>query len=203
MAFYNQRSDPSNFVISWTKEPKNDFGIFSKGYRLAAKRLATLLLEAPRFSDYEAYPVIFLYRHSLELSLKHIIYMSVKLAAYRYIEEIGDKLHNTHDLCSLAKATRESLALLFPEDEFLRKIIPVVEKTSVELSELDSDSYGYRYPIDRHGKPSTKRHQSVNLESFASHMSSVLDDLDTIHFGLGGEIDIAQEVLYETLRQNL
>jgi hypothetical protein len=106
MPFYNQRRDPSNFVISWTKELKNDFAIFSKGYTLAAERLSTLLLKSPRFSDYEAYPVIFLYRHALELSLKHVIYSSVNLAAYKYIEAIDNKLHNIHDLRRLAKAAR-------------------------------------------------------------------------------------------------
>jgi len=203
MAFYNQRSDPSNFVISWTKDPKSDFGIFSKGYTLAAERLAKMLLEASRFSDYEAYPVIFLYRHALELSLKHVIYSSVELAAYRYVDDIDDKLHNSHNLRNLAKAARASLTLLFPEDELLQTMHSVIETTCSELSDLDSDSSGYRYPIDTKGEHSTKKNQWVNLESFATHMSAVLDELDTIHFALSGETYIAQDALYETIRSSL
>ncbi|MBI3304110.1 MAG: hypothetical protein HYZ72_18765 [Deltaproteobacteria bacterium] len=203
MAFYDQHSDASNFVISWTREPRNDFGIFSKGYTRAAERLATLLLEAPRFSDYEAYPVVFLYRHALELSLKHVIYRSVELAAYRYIDDIGDRLHNVHDLFRLAKTASASLTLLFPEDEFLRKVASIIDNTCAELSELDPDSYAYRYPIDKKGRPSTKKNQRVNLAAFATHMSSLLEDLDTVHFGLSGEIYIAQDALYETVRSNL
>lgn len=73
MPFYDLKNDTSNFVISWTGDAKNDFGVFAKGYISAAEQLANLLLQAPRFSDYEAYPVIFLYRHALELSLKHVV----------------------------------------------------------------------------------------------------------------------------------
>ena len=76
MPFY-EISDTSSFVISFTHDPKGDFGAFAKGYTLAANRLAASLLEGPRFPDYEAYPVVFLYRHALELSLKHIIYGGV------------------------------------------------------------------------------------------------------------------------------
>ena len=60
MAFYDEFDNLTNFVISFTPNPKGDFGVFAKGYTLAANRLSGLLLEAPRFSDYEAYPVVFL-----------------------------------------------------------------------------------------------------------------------------------------------
>ncbi|MCX6101586.1 MAG: hypothetical protein NTV92_09290 [Candidatus Bipolaricaulota bacterium] len=170
MAFYDEQSDRTNFIINWTATPKGDFGVFAKGYTLAANRLAQLLLEAPRFSDYEAYPVVFLYRHALELSLKQIIYS-----------------------CSLR---------LFPEDEGLRKALATVTQTCQEFSDIDLDSYAYRYPIDTKGKRSTRKHQVVNLAAFAARMSSVLEVLDTIRFGLNIEADQAQAV-YEDVRRRL
>ncbi|MCX6834552.1 MAG: hypothetical protein NTW07_05360 [candidate division Zixibacteria bacterium] len=39
----------------------------------------------------------------------------------------------------------------------------------------------------------------ANLRAFADRMSSVLEDLDTIHFGLSIETDVAQEV-YEAIQ---
>src|SRR6266850_7405355 len=98
MAFYDQSSDPTNFVICFMPNPKGDFGVFAEGYTLAANRLAGVLLAAPRFSDYEAYPVVFLYRHALELSLKHIIDSSVELAAFKYLDDVDRGLQNSHDL---------------------------------------------------------------------------------------------------------
>jgi len=78
----------------------------------------------------------------------------------------------------------------------------VVTETCREFSEIDPRSESYRYPTDRKGQRSSKKHQVVNLSSFAGRMSSVLKDLDTIRFGLNIEMDMAQEV-YETIENLL
>jgi hypothetical protein len=195
MAFYDEIHDVTDFVSSWTNQPKKGFGIFARGYTLAANRLAKALLRARRFSDYEAYPVVFLYRHALELSLKHVIYSSIELAALRYLEDVDRRLQNSHDLTQLSKTARDVLMLLFPEDKSLRRVVSTFSATCDDLARIDPRSDGYRYPIDKNGKPSTKRHQVVNLQAFAARMSSVLEDLDTIHFGVNIETDKEQEVL--------
>jgi hypothetical protein len=199
MAF-DEIKDASNFVISFTQDPKGDFGVFAKGYTLAANRLAVLLLNAPRFSDYEVYPVVFLYRHALELSLKHIIYGCVKLAAFRRLDDINEQLKNNHDLIHLSQTTCKLLSLLFPNDESLHRLNSSIAEVCKDWSQIDPRSDAYRYPIDRKGQPSTKRHQVVNLRALATRMSTVLEDLDTVHFGLNVETDEAQE-LYEILEQ--
>jgi hypothetical protein len=199
MAFYNQISDLTNFIISFTSAPKGDFGVFAKGYTLAANRLSQSLLDALRFSDYEAYPVVFLYGHALELSLKHIIYSSVQLVAFKYLGDVDRGLQNSHDLIQLSGTVKSLLALLFPKDKELCKFITEVTEACHEFSEIDPRSDGYRYPIDSKGRPSTNRHQVVNLRAFAEHMSSVLDDLQTVHFGLNVEADMAEEV-YEVVQ---
>lgn len=140
MAFYDELSDPTNFAISYTASPKGDFGVFAKGYTLAANRLASLLLEAPRFSEYEAYPVVFLYRHALELSLKHIIYSSALLAAFKDLDEIEDGLQNFHELKGLSGIAEAILTRLFPKDESLRRAIATVTRTCHEFSEIDPRS---------------------------------------------------------------
>jgi hypothetical protein len=202
MAFYNESNDHTNFVASFTGNPKDDFGVFAKGYTLAADRLSNLLLGGPPFSDYEAYPIVFLYRHALELSLKHVIYTSAKLSAFKFLDDIGGELRNTHDLTKLSQTVGALLSILFPEDNGLRDIIALVKKTCSEFSDIDPISDGYRYPINSKGQPSTKHHQVINLRTFANRMSSVLEDLDTIHFGLDIETDKAQEV-YEIIQDSL
>lgn len=203
MAFFDQRGDSSNFMISWTPEPKADFGIFSKAYRQAAEHLAAFLLNQRRFPDYQAYPVFYCFRHALELILKHVIYKSAELALYSYINDIDGTLQNNHDLRKLARTASALLVRLFPNAEALHNMTSLVETTCAELSELDPGSYSYRYPIDTTGGPSTKKDQVVNLVAFANHMSSVLEELDTIDFVLEGEIDIAQDALYEEIQRNL
>lgn len=203
MHFYRRLSDASNFVISWTGNPKDDFGVFAKGYISAADHLAKSLLQRPRFSDYEAYPVVFLYRHALELSLKHIIYRCAELGALREVDSIQSELHNNHRLPSLMEAAAASLSLLFPGDELLSRIIPVCRQTCLELSEIDPDSFAFRYPMDKKGRYATRTHLTLNLSSFALHMTEVLESLDTVRFGLGGEIGIAEDALSAAIQNGL
>jgi hypothetical protein len=203
MAF-DEFKDASNFVISFTNDPKGDFKVFAKGYTHAANRLAELLLGAPRFSDYEAYLVVFLYRHALELSLKHIIYASTKLAVQRRPDEIDRqlkiKLKNTHNLTNLSRAACELLLRLFPKDEYIRRLSSAIAKTCDDWSKIDSGSYAYRYPVDQEGQTSTKWHQTVNLRTLAARMSALHEDLDTVHFGIGYEIEEAED-LYDIFEQ--
>ena len=196
---FDEFSDTSGFVISFTNDPKGDFGIFAKGYTLAANRLAASLLEAPRFSDYEAYPVVFLYRHALELSLKHII-GGVELAEFQRMDDINKKLENHHDLVDLSRTAGKVLSLLFPNDELLGHLNTTVVAICRDWSQIDPCSYVYRYPIDKRGRHSTKKNQVVNLRALATRMAPVLEDLDTVHFGLHIESYKAQE-LYDLLEQ--
>ena len=195
MPFYNKYTDRTNFVISFTSNPKADFDIFAKGYAIAASRLACLLIDSSRFSDYEAYPIMFLYRHALELYLKHIIYSSAKLAAFKNLNDIYQVLFNTHDLIQLSRRVKVLLGKIFPDDKKLMEAVDNIEVICNEFSEIDPCSYSYRYPIDKKGNHSTSVHQVVNLRSVEEKMSQLLEDLDNISFGLNMEIDIAEEVL--------
>lgn len=197
---FDDLSDMSSFVISFSNDPKGDFGAFAKGYTRAANRLAASLLEAPRFPDYEAYPVVFLYRHALELSLKHIIYGGVQLAAFRCIDAVNEQLKNNHDLVDLARTASKVLALLFPNDAVLGHLSATVATICNDWAQIDPRSDAYRYPIDTKGRPSTKRHQVVNLRSLATRMATLLEDLDAVHFGLDIETYQAQE-LWEILEE--
>jgi len=189
--FYDQQSDLSNFVISFTRDPKGDFAVFARAYAHAADRLAAQLLEALRFSDHEAYPVIFLYRHAFELSLKHIIYASALLARLADPHVATSTLEIEHELTKLSGKAASALERLFPNAAALRSIAVSATETAREFEEIAPKSYSYRYPIDRHGWHSSKPHQLVNLRAAAAHMSKLLGDLDTIAFGIHIETETA------------
>jgi len=192
-SFVRTPPDENNFVISFTQNPKDDFGAFAKGYSLAANRLAELLLAAPRFSDYEAYPVVFLYRHAFELSLKHTIYSSARLAALQFCDGTDAGLQNSHDLQLLSRVTCMLLGRLFPTDASLRLISERIATISTDWSGIDPRSDGYRYLINTRGNVLTIFYQVFNLAVFYEQMSSLLEEMDTIHFGLGIETGAAEE----------
>jgi hypothetical protein len=156
-----------------------------------------------RFSCYEAYPVVFLYQHALELSLKYAIYKAAESRGYSGISEVDDRLYNTHNLRDLAKAVRASLSLLFPNDSFLQELLARLTTTTQELAGIDPTSYVYRYPMDTTGRPASQATQSVNVRAFAQHMSALLVDVDTLNFGLNATTDIAQDAFTEAFRNGL
>lgn len=195
MAFYDQEYDHSTFSY-WLGIPKDAFNIFATGYRSAAESLTESLLQRPAFAAHEAYPVVFLYCHAFELSLKHAIYKAAEFAGYTGVSEVEDRLRNIHDLQKLLESLDRSLELLFPEDVFLRNLIERIAATSRDLAVMGVASF--RYPIDQRGRPAAESNRSINLQAFAQHMSSLLEDIDTLNFGLDAQTYVAQRCLLKT-----
>jgi hypothetical protein len=130
----------------------------------------------------------------LELHLKNIIYRVAKLHVFKGVEDLENKLHNNHKLDDLSCKVNNIITKLFPDDKGLHQLIKEVVVVAKEFSEIDSDSYGYRYPINTRGEHSTKSNQYVNLRSLATHMDNLLEQLEIIDCGLNIETDIAQEI---------
>lgn len=199
MSFYNDIPSRHNVVSSFTtNNPKYDFWAFAKGYHLAAKTLADRLLKENGFPDYDGYPIVFLYRHAFELRLKDIIYWSTKLASFRSLPAIDNKLYITHNLSELSQAATNLLLKVSPKSLLLKappsesdilRLTDKMRKVAREYDEIDSTSFSYRYPIDREGNPSTKHHQVVSILSISQNMEELLDNLEEISYGLQGEVD--------------
>lgn len=194
MAFYTATTSTSNFIISFSSHPRNDFGVFARGYLYAASKLAEDLLARPRFADYDAYPIVFLYRHALELSLKNVIYRSALLTAFKRFDDIDTSLYNNHRLTPLSEKAAAILRRLFPDDEILEHIVDSMLIIASEFSDIDPDSYAYRYPIDKQGNPSTNPDQVINLEALHRTMKELFENLAIIDFGLDVETAKAREV---------
>jgi hypothetical protein len=199
MTFYDEQSSHSNFVLSFSRNPGKDFGAFAKGYRLAGDRLTVILINAQHFGDYEAYPVCFLYRHALELSLKQIISGSMALESVAAGEEVGLKLQCNHNLDNLAETAAAILLKCFSNDAELQMLVSRVRWTCKELTGLDERSEAFRYPVNKKGQATAKHHQIVNLEAFSTHVSSILKELEIVHFGLDVEVTRSKEI-YEIVR---
>lgn len=189
MAFYFDADDRTCFQLY--SLGSDSFHIYATGYRRAAECLAESLLKRHRFSDYEAFPVVFLYRHALELDLKHCICQAAKFASLRGIEGALPGLQKTHDLAKLATVAGGVLRMVWAKDGLLSDLLPELLRTCGELSDIDRTSMSFRYPSDNEGFPYER--VTVALRTFSRHLSSVLELIDTVAFGLEGEVYIAEE----------
>jgi hypothetical protein len=198
MPFYNESANYQNIVISFSKNPRYEFGAFAKGYHQAANTLCEKFLLQPGYRDYEGYPIVFLYRHAFELYLKNIIYWAARICEFKDVDNLDFKLYNTHCLPKLSTVVINTLKLSVGMDQWLSDIMISVDKISKEFDEIDPDSYSYRYPINTKGNESTNHHQVVNMRSIHSNMDKMLTYLEAVATGLDAETDNAQE-LYEML----
>src|SRR5262245_3616910 len=127
MPFWETREPQGSFVSHFTMQPERDFGLYGKGYAKAARSLSKELLSRG-FADYEAYPIVFLYRHALELHLKNVIIKGLHLVRMRG-EKVLERVTYDHNLARLSNSATKVLRAAFPADsidEFLQRLDDVV-----------------------------------------------------------------------------
>lgn len=187
-----------NIVSSFSENPRYHFGVYPQGYHNAAKKLSEIFLEKSGYADYDGYPIIFLYRHAFELSLKNIIYLTARHVALTNFEIVDRALYNNHELSSLAKKCKsllDRLELSDSERDWLQDTIRTTIRIAGEFEQIDHNSFSYRYPIDVKGNHSTSKHQVVNITSLSTSMDDLLMKLSFVSSQLHYEIDQFNDIL--------
>src|ERR1035437_5680304 len=65
---------PHKAVLNWPNVPERDLWLYARAFHTAAKTLAgSLQLDASPFADSDVSPVVFMYRHAVELQLKALV----------------------------------------------------------------------------------------------------------------------------------
>lgn len=150
---------------------------YALGYKEAADRLVAQLEDERRKQDLLAYPIVFLYRHYLELAIKDLIRQAQKL--------LGDRAEfaQTHSI-----------------DELWRKCSPLLERVSTgdsiqeqkqigrllrEFVAVDPFSTAFRYPVDREGNQSLPGIRNIDLPN----VRDVIAKISVILDGASAQID--------------
>jgi hypothetical protein len=172
--FFNAANIHGNVVFNFTRGPINDLSEFALGYREAAHVLAEKMAAAHGYADYDGYPILFMYRRALELSLKAIVYRGVKLAGLISEEHIDVKeLFARHDLSRLLPAIKSIFEQM--GSDFEGSGLESYEDFASlirSIDSIDSGSYTFRYPIDRTGEANLPNHCVVNVLEFAQGMDN-------------------------------
>ncbi|HUS11985.1 MAG TPA: hypothetical protein VMZ30_16085 [Pyrinomonadaceae bacterium] len=158
------------------------WSIYADGYRRAADALVDRVEgEAP--DDAFLLPIVFLYRHFVELTLKDLLLRLVSLCDI----VIDPKQITTHKLMPLWKLVRAHLNCIRPEmhDE---EIVPALDKLITELSGLDPDSMHFRYAADREFANMVLP-RSLSMEHLRSTMEKIYNGFAYIEEGIDMEWD--------------
>ena len=146
--------------------------LYSTGY----KEAGDLLIEnADNNTDFLVYPIVFLYRHCIELRLKQISIEGNKLLKTQVFTEskMNDILFSKHDLDLLWSYSKTIIGKLFPDEseEKLSSIKKMIDCFSI----MDSTSFKFRYPVDTKGKPNHPIDHDTSISFIA--LKKMMNDL--------------------------
>jgi hypothetical protein len=123
---------------------------YSQSYKMAADDLieAAFLRKEAAPEVTRLYPILFLYRHFLELELKSITVLGYIAKEIPELEKKLQRLLSTHSLTALIAECRPLLVSESSTPSF-RTQFDRLEHCVREFAAHDPNSYAFRYPVDK------------------------------------------------------
>ncbi|MGI6852073.1 hypothetical protein [Mesorhizobium sp. 1B3] len=134
------------------------------GYEQAASHLIAKALSARRDDELLIYPIVFLYRHMIELSLKELI------ETYGPRTGISPDRKN-HSLGELWKKYRQICDGFDIADR--DEAFPHMAAIIAEFDDIDPGSFNFRYHLDKKGKPIDLKHSAIDLARLGDVMRGI------------------------------
>ena len=182
---------PISFYFS--NFPQRELGYYAGGFLDAARTLMRSLRRRRGFSNVAVAPVLFMYRHSIELFLKAIIIRGNRsLAATAADDEKLFRQLREHKLLPLLSQVEELFARMAWEWYWPNRFIETfadVRKLLGYLEGIDPDSYAFRYPVNTKGQRAIATNVEIPFEVVVAALDALAEALDTTDFALDAERD--------------
>lgn len=172
--------------------------MYTAGYKEAGDLLLQNVLGGGRQNTL-VYPIIFLYRHYIELMLKEII-----LNGWAYLGIAGkfpDK-HNIDILWGICKDILQKMDKAvdpeFTKSKGYKETLGVYHALEADLkvfSEWDPNSQAFRYPIDKKGNPMVIDLKSINFKKLLELTGRISYELDGLSVGVYDILSQKEEML--------
>ena len=164
---------------------------YIEGYKRAADILVKHVGETGYDKDYLVYPIVFLYRHHIELMLKSIIGSGNKYLTGEF------KFEQVHDLKRLWDRVKKISHEIFGEDQVGFSFITHIVS---ELDSVDPKSMNFRYHIDKKCKAPNPDLKCINVRHFAAVITEAILILDGACSAIDYEIESRNEYLSDRRR---
>jgi hypothetical protein len=168
-------NDSSNVDIGWIR---NKAPFYNEGYKTAARELSTDYEKRDtRESSTLIFPIIFLYRHYIELTLKDLI----KEIDSELNFQRNDKILGKHTLLPLWDEAINQYEKHILENNITPVFTsPIKEERSIvkQFNKVDIGSFSFRYPTDKEGNDCLKEFNYVNVNNFKAQIEIVITYLD-------------------------
>jgi len=165
--------------------------LYADGYLLAADKLVESLQGLPQ-EDALIYPILYLYRHHVELALKGSIYLSLNWLFQGTEEERKQRfekleLTRKHGISELWRVLKGLIPGLV--DQMGSGTTEAFESLLGQVSEHDSSGQAGRYPFDRKGQQTLMRVNEVDLNHLRLQFKKMSHYLGALDEGIHQEIE--------------
>src|SRR6185437_9751000 len=156
---------------------------YAEAYLRGTHRLVQHVIDAQRDQDFLVYPIVFLYRHHIELILKDILRRVPYLTSTKPSEAETRHLnsHSLHELWQDLKLRLPAMAESAGWGSLDLQDVEGIDSYISQLMRLDPDSCRFRYARSKKGGPSLpSKLKLINLRHFAEMMERLVSYLDAI-----------------------
>lgn len=161
-----------NLGTGW-RRPADEFGLYAEAFHKAAQQLTEVLSHDPAYDPLDACPIVFLYRHSTELYLKGVLRAGESLLRLSGEKPTFDASNlMSHPLRPLLGPLEELFAAMGWSESY-KEVASFIEP----LDKLDSNSFAFRYPVDKKNVGTLPESFVFNVLSFARAADSCLEML--------------------------
>lgn len=172
----------------------NKWEAYAMGYKIAAQTLVEKVLSRQSDVDYLVYPIIFLYRHYIELRLKEIIEHGSELL------DLDNKIPTHHEIMTLwtAGGARGIVLEVWPDDS--GDDLKAMEETLKEFARYDQVASTFRYPVDTKGNPSfDPEMRMINIRHFSERITKTVELLESITWGIAAYKDYKNDMMRDNM----
>ncbi len=181
MDAFNAGSDWWNNACVNYMPPGEAATLYATGFREGADLLVDSAMESRCTRDTIIYPVVFLYRHYLELHLK------LALELLRAVRGDDRPAPMTHNLGKLWRELRRELHARWP-DAFARDA-GKVDRCIEQFSDADPASTAFRYASKKDGTPSVAHLTHINIRKLKEVVTTAAETLEKYDNCLCIELD--------------
>ncbi len=177
-----------NIVLNFQDAASGEFGVYARAFHKAGQALFERMFKKSSYNSLEGCPIIFLYRHALELYLKAIVLHGEVILQLNGKALLSNRsLLQKHSLLPffpLLKQTFDAVGWTWELDIEGLRTFEEVEELLQDFETIDHASHTFRYPVDKKGSTSVPHHFAVHIPTFCESMDVLLESLETALMGL-------------------
>ena len=174
--------NPDEFShIGWG-DMLTQFNGYASGYKFAADQLIEKFTPTVQHNilDTILFPICFLYRQYLELTMKSILLQYSEITASEIKEIFKNINHNLPQMWNNIKPILSNSELKLDGKDIL-----IVEEYINQFHRMDKSSYNFRYPVTKELATNFTSEKRINLPNLRIRM----DELESFFIGCMGMLD--------------